>query len=77
MTWDTCVPQGLHVKSLSAEHTIFDVDPGTPALALGQRVMMVPYYSDATMMLHRLAYGVRGGVVEAVWSLGGSVGRLQ
>ena len=33
-------------------------------LELGERVMMVPFYSDATMLLHRQAYAVRGGVVE-------------
>lgn len=38
---------------------------------------MVPFYSDATMLLHRQAYAVRDGLVEAVWSLEGSMGRLQ
>ena len=71
---------GLTVTSTSAEHTIFAVDEATAAespLALGERVMMVPFYSDATMLLHREAYAVRGGIVEAVWSLEGSIGRLQ
>ena len=41
------------------------------------QVTMVPYYSDATMLLHRRAYAVREGSVEAIWSLEGSIGRLQ
>ena len=33
-------------------------------LQLGERVMMVPFYSDATMLLHREAYAIRNGLVE-------------
>jgi hypothetical protein len=36
---------------------------------LGERVTMVPVYSDATTLLHRRVYGVRGGLVEAVYDV--------
>ena len=53
--------------STSAEHTIFKISDETASinpLQLGDRVMMVPFYSDATMLLHRQAYAVRNGIVE-------------
>jgi hypothetical protein len=59
--------EGLTVASTSAEHTIFKVSEQTAVstpLQLGERVMMVPFYSDATMLLHREAYAVRNGLVE-------------
>ena len=55
------------MKSTSAEHTIFKVSKEVAQnnpLKLGERVMMVPFYSDATMLLHRQAYAVRNGTVE-------------
>lgn len=59
--------EGLTVAATSAEHTIFKVSEETALnnpLQLGERVMMVPFYSDATMLLHRQAYAVRNGTVE-------------
>lgn len=41
------------------------------------RVTVVPPYSDASMLLHRNIYAVRDGVVEDVWSLEGTIGRMQ
>eukprot|EP01043_Picozoa_sp_COSAG02_P021576 COSAG02_NODE_1099_length_14585_cov_19.264669_10_plen_82_part_00 len=55
------------MASTSAEHTIFKVSEETALnnpLQLGERVLMVPFYSDATMLLHRQAYAVRNGTVE-------------
>lgn len=56
---------GLRVKSLSAEHTIFEFDiESPPTLALGDHVHMIPPYSDSAMILHHDVYAVRDGVVE-------------
>merc|ERR1712151_1032779 len=60
----------LRVKCLNAEHTIFEFDDGTDVESLpklGESVIMVPAYSDATTLLHRNIYGVRAGTVEAVY----------
>jgi D-serine deaminase-like pyridoxal phosphate-dependent protein len=65
------------VDSLSAEHTIFSVSEGGPKLSLGERVTVVPPYSDASMLLHRNIYAVRDGMVEDVWSLEGTIGLMQ
>ena len=37
----------------------FDVSGAAAPLQLGERVLLQPYYSDATMLLHRTAHGVR------------------
>ncbi|MQA00241.1 MAG: DSD1 family PLP-dependent enzyme [Dehalococcoidia bacterium] len=68
-------PRGLTVRALNAEHTIFDRDPDAEVQP-GDRVTMVPHYSDSTMLLHRRLYAVRAGTVEAVWPIAGA-GMLQ
>jgi len=61
-------PSGVEVRGLNAEHTILNLDEGV-TLNPGDRVTMVPNYSDSTMLLHRTLYAVRNGVVEAVWPI--------
>ncbi|MDA1002671.1 MAG: alanine racemase [Chloroflexi bacterium] len=68
-------PPGVHVRGLNAEHTIFELDPGTVVHA-GDRVTMVPHYTDSTILLHRQLFAARAGVVEAVWPIAGA-GMLQ
>lgn len=68
-------PEGLAVLKLNAEHTILSRAPGTE-VKLGDRVTMVPHYSDSTVLLHRRLYAARGGVVEAVWPIA-AAGMLQ
>jgi D-serine deaminase-like pyridoxal phosphate-dependent protein len=68
-------PPGIRVRNLNAEHTLFDLDEGV-RLELGQRVTMVPHYSDSTVLLHRRMYAVRNGIVEEVWPVAGA-GMLQ
>lgn len=71
----------LEVTALNAEHTIFKVREGAEEARglpkLGERVTLIPAYSDATMLLHSHVYAARKGIVESVWSLEGSIGRLQ
>ena len=68
---------GVTVTALNAEHAILQLAPGTPHLALGERLVMVPFYSDATAVLHRRFFGVRGGRVERVFDMSASIGMLH
>ena len=69
---------GVTVDSLSAEHTVFTVEPGSPPLCLGERITLVPTYSDATVLLHRFMFGVRAGIIEEVWPMmDGAIGLTQ
>lgn len=68
-------PPGLSVRGLNAEHTILDCVDGSP-VEPGQRVTLVPHYSDSTVLLHRQMYAVRDGRVEDVWPIA-AAGMLQ
>ena len=66
---------GCRVVGLSAEHATIALD-GATNLEIGEKVHIVPGYSDFTFVLHDRVLGVRAGRVEAVWDLL-SRGRLQ
>ena len=68
-------PPGLSVAKLNAEHTILD-RAADANVAPGDRVTMVPHYSDSTVLLHRRLFAVRNGIVEAVWPIA-AAGMLQ
>jgi D-serine deaminase-like pyridoxal phosphate-dependent protein len=57
-----------HVTNLSAEHTTIAVDPRS-SLKIGEKVDVIPGYSDFTFVLHDRVLGVRHGRVEAAWEL--------
>ena len=59
----------IHVVSLSAEHGILRLDPSAQELKIGQRLEIVPGYSDFTCVLHDRYYALRGDSVEGVWPL--------
>jgi D-serine deaminase-like pyridoxal phosphate-dependent protein len=63
------------ITSLSAEHATIRVEPGT-SLGIGEKLHVIPGYSDFTFVLHDRVLGVRNGHVECVWELLGR-GRLQ
>jgi D-serine deaminase-like pyridoxal phosphate-dependent protein len=63
------------VIGLSAEHATISLDAATN-LQIGEKVHIIPGYSDFTFMLHDRVLGVRRGRIEAVWDLLGR-GRLQ
>ncbi|GMU40230.1 MAG: amino acid deaminase [Chloroflexota bacterium] len=67
---------GVRVLRLNAEHTILELTEGAPTLVPGERITLVPHYSDSTVLLHRQMYAVRGGVIEAVWPIT-AAGMLQ
>jgi D-serine deaminase-like pyridoxal phosphate-dependent protein len=63
------------ITSLSAEHANVAVDP-TSELRIGDKVHVIPGYSDFTFVLHDRALAHRHGRVVTVWELLGR-GRLQ
>ena len=68
--------EDIHVVSLSAEHGILRLDPPAQDLKIGQRLEIVPGYSDFTCVLHNQFYALRGDAVEGVWPLQAR-GKLQ
>jgi D-serine deaminase-like pyridoxal phosphate-dependent protein len=63
------------VVSLSAEHATIAV-PTNSVWKIGQRVSVIPGYSDLTFVLHNRVIAQRQGRVESVWDLLGR-GMLQ
>jgi D-serine deaminase-like pyridoxal phosphate-dependent protein len=54
--------------SLSAEHSTFEIPPEC-VITLGDKLQLVPGYSDLTIFLHDWMLGLRGERVETVWPL--------
>jgi len=54
------------VTTLSAEHGYLELGPGAPDLQIGQRVELIPDYSDTTTFRHDQFVGLRDGRVERV-----------
>lgn len=63
------------ITGLSAEHATIAVESPNE-LPIGEKVHVVPGYSDFTFVLHDRVLGVRDGRVESVWDLLAR-GRLQ
>jgi D-serine deaminase-like pyridoxal phosphate-dependent protein len=63
------------VLGLSAEHATVEVAPGT-RLEIGEKVSVIPGYSDFTFVLHDRVLGHRRNLVESAWNLSGR-GMLQ
>jgi D-serine deaminase-like pyridoxal phosphate-dependent protein len=58
---------GWNVRGVSDEHTVLDRVGDGPALALGDKVRLVPGHVDPTVNLHEWIVALRGDRVEAVW----------
>jgi D-serine deaminase-like pyridoxal phosphate-dependent protein len=58
---------GWAVRGVSDEHTVLDRIGDGPALALGDKVRLVPGHVDPTVNLHEWIVAVRSGRVEGVW----------
>lgn len=72
--WHT-VPQpvglgGMVSFETSAEHGKVTLETPNRAVQVGDRLDFVVGYGDETVLLHDKLYGVRDGIVEAVWSIG-------
>ena len=68
-------PDGVRCVGLSAEHTHLALDDGA-VVQPGDRVRLVPHYSDSTMLLHRTLHAHRGADVVASWTIA-AAGALQ
>ena len=64
------------VESLSAEHTVLDLGPESQSLVIGDRVLVIPGYTDHTTVLHDTFLGLRQGIVKEVWPIAAR-GKLQ
>lgn len=63
--------EDIEVKSLSAEHGTLTLAPSAQNLRIGDRLGIIPGYSDFTNVLHDQFYALRGTRIEAIWPLQG------
>lgn len=68
--------EDMEFVSLSAEHGKLELAPSAQNLRIGDRLEIIPGYSDFTNVLHDQFYALRGNRIEAIWPLQGR-GRLQ
>lgn len=61
-------PEGWRLAHLSEEHGVLRREGGA-ALALGDRVTLIPTHGCTTNNLHDHFFATRDGVVEAVWPI--------
>ena len=57
------------ITMLTAEHMRLELGPEAANLRIGDKVEVVPGYSEFTTVLHDRIYALRSGLVEAVWPL--------
>ena len=57
---------GASVLALNDEHAIIALPPGC-ALAIGDRIQLLPSHIDPTMNLHDVVYAVDGDEVVGAW----------
>ncbi len=81
MSSDASVPEPIGIPNvalvaLSAEHGKIELSAPAETPRVGETIEFVAGYSDTTVVLHDELYGIRDGVVEAVWPLPAR-GRLQ
>lgn len=57
------------VVSLSAEHMTLELGPQSQELAIGDKVEVVPGYTDHTTVLHDWFFGIRQDRVESIWPI--------
>jgi len=60
--------RGVHVSSLHAEHGLLELAAETP-LGVGDKLDFTVGYGDNTVYQHDTLYGVRDGIIEAVWPI--------
>ena len=66
----------IHFDSLSAEHGTLRLDPSAQSLRIGDRLDVIPGYSDMTCVMHDYFFGFRQDRLEVIWPLEGR-GKLQ
>jgi len=68
--------EGIEVVALNAEHGHLSLDKNARDLKLGDKIEMVSGYSDMTVMLHDVIYGIRNERVELIMDVAAR-GRLD
>ena len=68
--------EDIEVVAVHAEHGILRLAPTAQDLKIGDRLEIIPGYSDLTCVLHDEFLGFRQGKLEVLWPLEGR-GRLQ
>jgi D-serine deaminase-like pyridoxal phosphate-dependent protein len=63
-------------QNLGDEHGSLSWEEGTPTLAVGDRVEMIPSHIDPTINLHDFYYAHRKGVIKEIWPVD-SRGKVQ
>jgi D-serine deaminase-like pyridoxal phosphate-dependent protein len=58
---------GLRMAALHAEHAVLAIEDPNLRLRTNDLLELWAHYSDATVHLHRVMYGVRRGVVEEIF----------
>jgi D-serine deaminase-like pyridoxal phosphate-dependent protein len=61
--------EGVNGVSLSAEHGVITLEQPNTKIRIGDKLEWIVGYTDSTVCLHDEMYGVRDGVVEAVWPI--------
>ncbi|MGE0379002.1 MAG: DSD1 family PLP-dependent enzyme, partial [Planctomycetaceae bacterium] len=57
------------VKSLSAEHGVLELGPKSQDVAIGDKLLLIPGYSDHTTVLHDEFVVIRENRVETYWPI--------
>ncbi len=57
------------VTSLSAEHGVIELGPQSRDITIGDKLLLIPGYSDHTTVLHDEFLIMRGGRVETTWPI--------
>lgn len=71
---EVCAPmilgrEDIKYVRLSAEHGQFELGPTAQGLRIGDRLQLIPGYSDLTSVLHDEFYVFSGGRLAAIWPL--------
>jgi D-serine deaminase-like pyridoxal phosphate-dependent protein len=61
---------GAELTGLSEEHGHLKVEGEASKLRVGDLVEIIPSHCDTTINIHSHYFGVRKGVLEAVWEIG-------
>lgn len=74
MSSDSATPEAIGLgavasASFSAEHGKLELEAPSASPAAAETIRFVPGSVDSTVVLHDALYGVRDGIVEAVWPL--------
>ena len=59
------------INGMSVEHGHIDVGDSNHTFTVGDRLSVIPQHQGMTTNLHDEVYGVRNGIVEAVWPVAG------